>query len=362
MCNYSVKNKIMGMIFFLLSYTMVIFATESLRFQTQIKMFTRIIILAPGIFLIIRFLRLPKDKFLIILMLVFLSFLCVINGFENITHTLDFLALVYIVLLIDISDTIDLFYKSTLWGTLLALITIILLVNFGFLENKMYVDNLGRIRNSYGFFNTNSLALYAFSFSIFLYLYKKSKISLLISTLVMLITFYITGSRTPFFSFLLFLFLVIFFKKGNIALKRKINIFLVIIILLFYIYLAVNYQNYTNINYILSGRPSLIYKFFSNLSLRELIFGGNLFKVTIDNAYILLLKFYGILFLILFFLILNHVREHRPHELAFIISMLIYGLFEGVLASPAVPVSSLFWYLTLFGGQTSPKTTNQNGS
>ena len=137
MQTYSIKNKIISVIFFLLSYTMVIFSMESLIYQTQFKMFIRIIILIPGIFLIVRYLRIPKNELSKIIIFIFLVSLCVINGFENIMNTLDFLTLVYIVLLIDLLNNVDVFYKSTLWGMFLALITVFLLVNLGFFENEI---------------------------------------------------------------------------------------------------------------------------------------------------------------------------------------------------------------------------------
>ena len=109
MQTYSIKNKIISVIFFLLSYTMVIFSMESLIYQTQFKMFIRIIILIPGIFLIVRYLRIPKNELSKIIIFIFLVSLCVINGFENIMNTLDFLTLVYIVLLIDLLNNVDVF-------------------------------------------------------------------------------------------------------------------------------------------------------------------------------------------------------------------------------------------------------------
>jgi len=354
MQTYSIKHKIISVIFFLLSYTMVIFSTESLFYQTQFKMFIRIIILIPGIFLIVRYLRIPKNQLAKMIIFIFLASLCVINGFENIMETLDFLALIYIVLLIDLLNNVDVFYRSALWGMFLALITVFLLVYLGFFENKVYTDQMGRIRNSFGFSNPNALSAYTFSFSIFLYLYKKNNLSLLISIVIIFITFYFTRSRTSFFSFLFFLLLLVFFKKRNIFLKKKISIYLIIIFLLVYIYLAINYQNYPDIDYFLSGRLRLINQLFNELSLRELAFGGNLSKITIDNSYLAFIKNYGTFFLIFFLFTLVNVKENRPHELAFIITMLIFGFFESELVSPAVPVSSLFWYLILKENKTSP--------
>lgn len=354
MQTYSIKNKIISVIFFLLSYTMVIFSMESLIYQTQFKMFIRIIILIPGIFLIVRYLRIPKNELSKIIIFIFLVSLCVINGFENIMNTLDFLTLVYIVLLIDLLNNVDVFYKSTLWGMFLALITVFLLVNLGFFENEIYIDQMGRIRNFFGFANPNYLSLYTFSFSIFLYLYKKNNLSLLISIVIIFITFYFTRSRTSFFAFLLFMLLLVFFQKRNIFLKKKISTYLIIIFLLVYIYLVINYQNYPNIDFILSGRLTLINHLFNEISFREFVFGGNLTKITIDNSYLIFIKYYGTFFLIFFLFTLVNVKENRPHELAFIITMLIFGFFESVLVSPAVPVSSLFWYLILQKNKTSP--------
>jgi hypothetical protein len=346
---YSLKNKIISIIFFLLSYTMVIFSTESLIDQTQFKMLIRIIILIPGIFLIVRYFRIPENKLAKIIIFIYLASLCIINGFENIMNTLDFLTLVYIVLLIDLLNKVDVFYKSTLWGMFLALITVFLLVNLGFFENKIYIDQMGRIRFFFGFANPNFLSLYIFSFSIFLYLYKKNNLFLLISIVIIFITIYFTRSRTPFFSFLLFMLLLVYFHKRNIYLKKKISIYLIIMFLLVYIYMVINYQNYINIDLILSGRLRLTNHLFNEISFREFVFGGNLTKITIDNSYLIFIKYYGTFFLIFFLFTLVNVKENRPHELAFIISMLIFGFFESVLVSPAVPVSSLFWYLILQG-------------
>ena len=116
--------------------------------------------------------------------------------------------------------------------------------------------------------------------------------------------------------------------------------------------MAINYQNYPDIDYFLSGRLRLINKMFNEVSLGELAFGGNLTKITIDNSYLAFIKNYGTFFFDTFLVALVNVKENRPHELAFIITMLIFGFFESVLVSPAVPVSSLFWYLILHGNKT----------
>ena len=174
--------------------------------------------------------------------------------------------------------------------------------------------------------------------SIFLYLHKKNNLSLLISIVIIFITFYFTRSRTPFFSFLFFLLLLVFFKKRNIFLKKKISIYLIIIFLLVFTYLGINYQNYPDIDYFLSGRLRLINQLFNELSLRELAFGGNLSKITVDNSYSAFIKNYGTFFLIFFLFTLVNVKENRSHELAFIITMLIFGFFESELVSPVTDV------------------------
>lgn len=171
-----VKNKLISIIFFLLSFTMVIFSTEALINETQIKTFVRVIILIPGIFILINHLRLPKSKAYLILSFVLLSSLSIINGIDSLVNIFDFLVIIYIVLLIKISNDIDLFYKSILWGVALGIVTVLLFTWIGILENKFYLDKLGRARFFFGFANPNYLSLYVFSFSMFFsYLIKIKK-------------------------------------------------------------------------------------------------------------------------------------------------------------------------------------------
>lgn len=120
--------------------------------------------------------------------------------------------------------------------------------------------------------------------------------------------------------------------------KKKISTYLIIIFLLVFTYLGINYQNYPDIDYFLSGRLRLINQLFNELSLRELAFGGNLSKITVDNSYSAFIKNYGTFFLIFFLFTLVNVKENRSHELAFIITMLIFGFFESELVSPVTDV------------------------
>lgn len=329
---------------------MVIFSTESLILQTQIKLFTRIVILIPGFYLFVKYSRLKKSKIAVIFTFIFLSFLCILNGPENIINTIEFITLICLISLIDISNDINIFYKSTLWGIFSAIVIVLLLVYLGIFENIIYYDQLGRTRYFCGFSNSNYFSLYVFSFSVLFFFLKRNKKSLFISIIILFGTTFFTGSRTPLYSFVIFLLLCPFFKKGNIKFKQGLGFFLVIIILIAYIYFSLNYEKFVVLDILLSHRLLLINRFINDLSLKEILVGGNNPTFPIDNSYLRFLMHYGILFLlgflcVLFFKIRNNNYDHI--ESAFVITMLAFGIFESVLISPGIPVSILFWYLIL---------------
>ena len=345
-----VKNKLISIIFFLLSFTMVIFSTEALIYEIQIKTIVRVIILTPGIFILINHLRLPKSKAYLILSFVLLSSLSIINGIDSLVNIFDFLVIIYIVLLIKISNDIDLFYKSTLWGVALGVVTVLLLTWIGILENKFYLDQLGRARFYFGFQNPNYLSLYVYSFSMFLFLLNKNKKALFFSLLIMIFTFFFTRSRTPFYAFLIFVLLYIFFKGRNLKLKRMGTLYMFVLFFMLYIFLSINFQAFPNLNVLTSWRLQFTNEFIFDLSSREFLLGGYEGRITLDNSFLSFLKNFGILFLLqLFFVIFfsNKNKQFDYRESAFLITMLIFGIFESVLVSPGIPVSILFWYLIL---------------
>jgi len=330
---------------------MVIFSTKTLSDRNSLKLIVRISILIPGIFVLIKNLKISKKLFYNMLFLFSISSFSLLNGINNLNNIVDLLTLFYLILLINISDNSEDYYVSTLLGLFFSITLIVLLVSVGIFENNIYIDQLGRVRNFFGFRNPNYLSLYVFSFSILLVLYKKSKKSIFISFVLLLIMYYFTRSRTPFLAFFIFIFMIFFIGKKN---RRKKYVTLILLIygaLLFYIYTSMFYNNFQTLNTILSYRLSYINLFFYNMTFFDFIFGGNNFIITLDNSYLMILKNFGIIYLIYILFKAYFIKEKlikfNKFEISFIITILIFGFFESVLISPGVPISIVFWYLIL---------------
>lgn len=349
--NINLKKSIINLLFFLLSFTMVIFSTETLAYKNTLKVIVRIAILIPGLLIIIKDLKISKKLFYNMLFLFSIASFSLLNGINNLNNIIELLTLFYLILLINISGDPKNYYKSTLLGLFSSITLVILLVSVGIFENRVFIDQIGRVRNFFGFRNPNSLSLYVFSFSVLSILYKKSKKSIFISFILIMIVYFFTRSRTPFMEFLIFIFLIFFIGEKNRRIKYTILILLIYGTLLFYIYASIFYDSFQHLDMILSYRLSFINLFFHNMTYFDFIFGGNSFLITVDNSYLMILRNFGILFLTYLLIKIYFIRKKLfkfdKYEISFIITMLIFGFFEAVLISPGVPISIIFWYLIL---------------
>ncbi len=209
----------------------------------------------------------------------------------------------------------------------------------------------GRIRNNLGFSQVNAASL--FFLPLLLLLYKKDKhfnIKLL-SVAVFFISLYaLTNTRSVLLSVFIFIFFYIIFLlmrkiKNLVPLQRIVGIVLLylVVVAAFVLSLFAN----SEIDSILSYRPTYFFNALSNLSPIEWIFGSDAF-IEVDNSYLVMVGHYGLPFLICAVAVL-HKAILRSAEmgdlwtLSFIIAIVVIGSIESFLYRPELIVTLVFW-------------------
>jgi len=107
-----------------------------------------------------------------------------------------------------------------------------------------------------------------------------------------------------------------------------------------------------SLNVLLSQRLTIYSRAIGDLPLHSFVIGGS--QLYLDSSYLSLWTALGLPFMIALcsFLVLR-VREFfrtgRITEICLMMSVASYGITEGILISPAVPLTIVFWTLLLYG-------------
>lgn len=229
----------------------------------------------------------------------------------------------------------------------------IILYKFGYIENYVTAYG-GRIRNSLGFDNVNSLSLLIAS-PIFLLLSREDNkliTNIICLTIVIAVTKY-TDSRTLLFSTILFVALNFLFRVNVI---KKIEKILntkkwpsLLLTLLFFgspIIMLIVYKFYPVMDTILSYRITKMLTFIKAQNILNYIVGFTKLN-EIDNSFLLLfftVGLIGYLFLAKIFYKYLSNKDNLKY-LPFTISVLFYGLMEGVLLRPESMLTIYFWII-----------------
>lgn len=274
-----------------------------------------------------------------------------IVGNEQLQNILFIIMMVYSLSLnMDGNNIVQTFFLVSI----LTLSLFILLRYLGIIKDATTIYD-GRIRNSLGFDNPNSLSIIMIDFFYF-FIEKVRKNRKIACIIVLLMSFYIntySDSRTLLVStiicitFALLIDSSIFSKITTKMTQNKLIcfIFLTIFFLSPFLIGIIASSNY-NFDKLLSFRGSVINNYIGRHNFLNIIIGfSNI--TTIDNSYLILFFSVGILgYLLIFSIVKKAITNLNNKEyISLIIMMLSYGTMESVLIRPECLVTIYFWYV-----------------
>lgn len=265
----------------------------------------------------------------------------------------NLLFLMLILFSISMNCEYDKINKHLFFISLFSVFIYLVLYKLGYIEN--YITSYGgRIRNSLGFDNVNSLSLLIAS-PIFLILsMNNNKVitNIICLVIVSAITKY-TDSRTLLFATILFvtinlLLKIKFFKKIEVFLNEK-KYFLSILTIIFFgspiIMFLIN-KIYPNLDVILSYRITKMLSFVNSQSFFNYLIGFTKLN-EIDNSYLLLFFTVGAIgYMFISKMFYKYLtNKNNLMYLPFTLSVLFYGLMEGILLRPESMITIYFWII-----------------
>lgn len=314
------------------------------------------------IFLIIFIIIIGKYTYKKIFMLSLLFLICALIYIKT-QFMAPFLLLLFSICLkyVRLIDIVKIYFYTNIFYFLI----IISLSLTEIIPNSVMVSYNGIKRYSLGFGNPNTLFIILFIIlASFLYINfdKNNIITNIIIIIISYIFFYMTKSRTGFYSVCIMVLLIIFFKKCQFRKRNFLIKYLlkniIIIVTLFSLFLAISFNNMDGfINQILSKRPYYwniyinndIYKIgmFGNNMLGNKMFEEFIKEFPLDNAYLYIICIQGIFSFIVYsiiyyFGIRSLIYYNMNKEILFIIIFLIYGIFENITFNIALNFTLLF--------------------
>lgn len=285
------------------------------------------------------------------LFIIFLSFLLFL--FQG-TSALNFLA----VIIFAFSTKIDLntLIRKVLRINVFYALLMLFFLYVGLISNTTYIDTVGRTRNTMGFLNPNTGALF-YSSIIYLYILSKNRIQILDYIFALagnMLIFKYSNSRTSFFALIFFLLMIPVFNCliNKKSFKKGICIFNDLLWLMGIISLFI-LNLFSDLDFVLSNRITNYMQFVDQAGIwSAIIGGGELPKITVDNFYFMFLYQSGI-FIYLLSMYLVHkstcllTNRKKIRLLAFITAMFLMGMTESSLLRPEIPITLILWKILL---------------
>ncbi len=249
-------------------------------------------------------------------------------------HEVDILLLICIAIIFsEDKNGIKNIIKYFLISLLIVFFSTILLYQLGYLQ----YDTISRLtesgariqRNSCGFRHPNEMYVYFFFIVLALYYVMKNK---KLYTIILIISSYIiynvTLSRTGLICSIILIILIWFYNN-----KIKLNKYVFLIGTLITFFMAFSFDNgNSELNELLSGRPSIYNFYINNGDYIYNIVGNNLLKgITLDNAFLNIILGSGWIFYIFYFILFyisgKFIENDRKLTIIFIVTV-IYGCVE----------------------------------
>ena len=228
---------------------------------------------------------------------------------------------------------------------------LLILISLGLVSNTTYISTMGRSRSTLGFNNPNVAALF-YSTIVYLYLLSRKTITykhLILSSILTIVVFYFTDSRTSFVSLSLFIIIItltnlkttrIEFLIKKIAVVFIDSICVLNLISIFFINKFMKYDVLTS--YRLSSFQMMI----NEAGLTGLLFGGTNYSV--DSFYYMFIFSYGLIAFVLFMIIVHFsvnqlIATNNYRMLAFLFAVFIGGMMESSIIRPELLSTLLVW-------------------
>jgi hypothetical protein len=292
----------------------------------------------------------------ILMSLMMLIYFCIILFFNLNLTTLNFIFLVIIMFYLHVIRTNqNEIITNLFWASIVVLFLYSLCYLLGYTSDN-FTEIGGRVRYSFGFTNANKVGAIAYSTFVITYLYCIPKRSFILFFIVASACVYcaiMSDSRTAILSILIFFILcqLKFIKK-----LQKMIVLLPLLCLLLSFYIA-NQSDNAVLNLVLSNRPVDFNDFLRSTTYMNYFVGAPIGDFRVDNSYLVGFFSVGLIGMVVFlFLFLNSLNSAKSiMDLALIVSLLLYGLFESLIVRVEFPIVILFYYLIFFDGKKQDK-------
>lgn len=311
--------------------------------QLFVRAFVLVFCIASSFFMAINFSL--RSCILLVFVLVYVSVLYSING-GVIALNFIYLAVVLFYFYSLRVGRDELLYYSLVSGFLVIFLYLVyLLVSGASLEPVVMGD---RTRYYFGFTNPNKVGIVAYSFIVLstLYLFGRNNFLLCLVCIPFIVVAVYSDSRTALYALALFAGLACF---PFLTRFRRLMFLIPITFFIGSFYIAsLNESDF--VNSALSNRPIDFHDFISGLGAYDFLVGSSSDGYRVDNSYILAYFAIGPVGVLLFLCLLFRASYgvFSGLEFAFMVSIMAYGLMEGVLVRVEFPVVIYFYYL-IFG-------------
>ncbi|MEK8079578.1 hypothetical protein [Pseudomonas sp. XK-1] len=239
----------------------------------------------------------------------------------------------------------DFLYYSLVSGFLVVFLYLVYLFVNGVSLEPVVLG--GRARYYFGFTNPNKVGIVAYSFIVLsaLYLFGRNNFLLFLICIPFVVVAVYSDSRTALYALVLFAGLACF---PSLTRFRRLMFLIPIIFFIGSFYIAtLNESDFLNLA--LSNRPIDFHDFISSLGAYDFIVGSSSDGYRVDNSYILAYFAIGPIGVLLFLCLLFRAScgVFSSLEFSFMVSIMAYGLMEGVLVRVEFPVVIYFYYLIL---------------
>ena len=245
------------------------------------------------------------------------------------------------------------FTEVVLW-TMAALTAVVLLSLLLGIEQDLVYRVGNRIRHKLGFVNVNSASMFFFTGLTVYLLFRDRKVSLAdmtAVTVIEVILFLFTDSRTPLLGMLLMVGLCLLLPKiSREVCLRCCRIGITLLFLSSFLW-SLPLVNSDLFNKILSLRPQYFSEYITGQSLWTFLLGGSR-QSEIDNGFLLLLfntgiVVYGAVFLAVQSAAAHLIRKGSSVKLAYLLTMLCCSVLEGSAVRPELLCAPVLWVLVL---------------
>lgn len=315
----------------------------------EVQLFVRVFALAFCIAcsFIIRINFSLQSCILLVFFLIYTSALYLVNGGAIVLN------FIYLGVILFYFYSLNIGREEILYYSLVAsfLVIFLYLIYLSVGEVSLEPVTIGeRTRYYFGFTNPNKIGIVAYSLIVLsvLHFFKKNNFLICIICVPVVAIAVYSDSRTSLYALVLFAGLAGF--PFLVRLRRLI--FLVPVIFLVGSFYVACLSGNEFANLILSNRPIDFDEFVSDLDVYNFLVGANSDGHRVDNSYILAYFAVGPLGVLLFLYLLfrsSHGFFSRL-EFSFMVSIMAYGLMEGILVRVEFPVVIYFYYLILGRG------------